>query len=34
MDNRYCLILAGGNGSRLWPISRTTLPKQFMDFFG
>lgn len=34
MDNRYCLILAGGNGSRLWPVSRTTLPKQFMDFFG
>jgi len=32
--NSYCLILAGGNGSRLWPISRTTLPKQFMDLFG
>lgn len=34
MDNNYCLILAGGNGSRLWPVSRTTLPKQFLDFFG
>lgn len=34
MDHNYCLILAGGNGTRLWPISRTTLPKQFMDFFG
>ncbi len=34
MDNNYCLILAGGNGSRLWPVSRTVLPKQFMDFFG
>ncbi|MBR1499793.1 MAG: mannose-1-phosphate guanylyltransferase [Bacteroidaceae bacterium] len=33
-DNRYCLILAGGNGSRLWPISRTTKPKQFLDLFG
>ncbi len=34
MDNNYCLILAGGNGSRLWPVSRTTRPKQFMDLFG
>ena len=33
-DNTYCLILAGGNGSRLWPISRSQYPKQFMDFFG
>ena len=33
-DNKYCLILAGGNGSRLWPISRTTKPKQFLDLFG
>ena len=34
MDNNYCLILAGGNGSRLWPVSRTTRPKQFMDLLG
>lgn len=33
-DHKYCLILAGGNGSRLWPVSRTTKPKQFLDFFG
>ncbi|MCR5435349.1 MAG: NTP transferase domain-containing protein [Bacteroidaceae bacterium] len=33
-DNNYCLILAGGNGSRLWPVSRTTRPKQFMDLLG
>ena len=33
-DNNYCLILAGGNGSRLWPVSRTTCPKQFMDIVG
>ena len=32
-DN-YCVILAGGNGRRLWPSSRHDLPKQFIDFFG
>lgn len=30
----YCLILAGGNGSRLWPVSRSTKPKQFLDLLG
>ena len=30
----YCLILAGGNGTRLWPVSRTTKPKQFLDLLG
>ena len=34
MSNDFCLILAGGNGSRLWPVSRTTKPKQFMDLLG
>ena len=27
------VILAGGSGSRLWPISRTMLPKQFVRMF-
>jgi mannose-1-phosphate guanylyltransferase len=27
--NRYALIIAGGSGSRLWPMSRRALPKQF-----
>ena len=30
----YCLILAGGKGRRLWPLSREGRPKQFIDFFG
>lgn len=25
-----CVILAGGGGHRLWPLSRTNLPKQFL----
>lgn len=33
-DNNFCLILAGGVGSRLWPISRERKPKQFLDFGG
>ena len=32
--NNYTLIMAGGIGSRFWPISRTAYPKQFIDFFG
>ncbi|WP_455498096.1 mannose-1-phosphate guanylyltransferase [Coprobacter sp.] len=34
MKNRYCVIMAGGIGSRFWPVSRTNRPKQFLDFFG
>lgn len=30
----YCIILAGGKGRRLWPSSRDSYPKQFIDFFG
>lgn len=34
MNQNYCVIMAGGVGSRFWPISRTNTPKQFLDFFG
>ncbi|MBQ2519916.1 MAG: NTP transferase domain-containing protein, partial [Paludibacteraceae bacterium] len=36
MDNRnnFCVIMAGGIGSRFWPFSRESKPKQFLDFFG
>jgi len=27
------VILCGGSGTRLWPISRTAMPKQFVKFF-
>ena len=29
---RHAVILAGGVGSRLWPVSRTNAPKQFQKF--
>ena len=32
--NNYCVIMAGGIGSRFWPQSRVKCPKQFIDFFG
>ena len=27
----YCIILAGGPGTRFWPLSKTAKPKQFLD---
>ncbi|QTN38610.1 mannose-1-phosphate guanylyltransferase [Cryomorphaceae bacterium] len=30
----YSVIMAGGIGSRFWPMSRTTNPKQFLDILG
>ncbi len=32
--NYYCIIMAGGIGSRFWPVSRTKKPKQFLDILG
>ena len=34
MSNKYCIIMAGGVGSRFWPVSRKNYPKQFLDFLG
>ena len=34
MKHNYCIIMAGGVGSRFWPFSRNDRPKQFLDFFG
>ena len=30
----WCIIMAGGLGSRFWPVSRTDNPKQFIDVTG
>lgn len=32
-SNNYCIILAGGIGSKLWPMSHSSKPKQFLDLF-
>ena len=31
---RHALIIAGGSGTRLWPMSRAKLPKQLIPFIG
>ena len=33
-QNISAVILAGGSGTRLWPVSRAKRPKQFLDLFG
>lgn len=33
-DHLYCVIMAGGIGSRFWPLSRVEKPKQFVDALG
>ncbi|EDM44217.1 putative mannose-1-phosphate guanylyltransferase [unidentified eubacterium SCB49] len=32
--NNYAVIMAGGIGSRFWPMSTTDFPKQFIDMLG
>ena len=34
MENVYCVIMAGGVGSRFWPVSTSKHPKQFIDILG
>jgi mannose-1-phosphate guanylyltransferase/mannose-6-phosphate isomerase len=34
MSNRYAVILCGGSGTRLWPLSRTLRPKQLLALNG
>jgi len=34
MNNTYCVIMAGGVGSRFWPMSTASKPKQFLDVLG
>ena len=32
--NNYAVIMAGGIGSRFWPMSKSDFPKQFLDILG
>ncbi len=32
--NKYAVIMAGGVGTRFWPVSRVNKPKQFLDILG
>ena len=33
-NNNHLVIMAGGVGSRFWPMSTTDNPKQFIDVLG
>lgn len=33
-SNIHCVIMAGGIGSRFWPLSKKDYPKQFIDILG
>ena len=34
MSDLYPVILCGGSGTRLWPLSRKSFPKQFVKLVG
>jgi len=34
MNHHYAIIMAGGVGTRFWPMSTTQKPKQFLDILG
>lgn len=34
MKDNYCILMAGGIGSRFWPMSTENFPKQFHDVLG
>ena len=34
MKNLYCTIMAGGTGTRFWPRSKSSRPKQYLNLFG
>ena len=34
MPSSYAMILAGGSGTRFWPLSRNAKPKQLLNLLG
>jgi mannose-1-phosphate guanylyltransferase len=34
MEDRYCIIMAGGKGERFWPLSTKSTPKPFIKLLG
>jgi len=34
MNNNFAIVMAGGIGSRFWPMSQESMPKQFLDVLG
>jgi mannose-1-phosphate guanylyltransferase len=34
MEHAYAVVMAGGSGTRFWPLSRRKRPKQLLELFG